>query len=352
MYLSGIQQMGIGVPDENGAFDWYRKVFGMDVKMFQEAAEAPLMTPYTGGKVQSRSATLAINMKGGGGFEIWQYTSRNTEKADFNLKLGDYGLFVCKMHSTNVAEAYRIHKEMELHLLSEVQADPAGVPFYFLQDPYGNRFQVVETGYQFAKTSTPFGGVYGAIIGVSDIKSSLNFYKTILGFDQVNYDTSVTKDLNALPGAEGNEFRRVSLTRSKPFKGPFAPLLGTACIELVERTNISGVTMHKIFEDRYWGDAGFIHLCFDVRLMAKLKEACEKVGFAFTVDSEDTFDMGEAGGRFAYVEDPDGTLIEFVEVHKVPIMKKWGWYLNLKNRPADKALPTWMLKALGFNRVK
>jgi hypothetical protein len=33
-------------------------------------------------------------------------------------------------------------------------------------------------------------------------------------------------------------------------------------------------------------------------------------------------------------------------------MKKWGWYLNLKNRPPEKPLPRWMLKALGFNRVK
>jgi len=34
--------------------------------------------------------------------------------------------------------------------------------------------------------------------------------------------------------------------------------------------------------------------------------------------------MGEASGHFAYVEDPDGTLIEFVETHKIPIIKKLG----------------------------
>ena len=32
--------------------------------------------------------------------------------------------------------------------------------------------------------------------------------------------------------------------------------------------------------------------------------------------------MGEAAGHFSYIQDPDGTLIEFVETHKVPILKK------------------------------
>lgn len=354
MYISGIQQIGIGVPDETAAFEWYKEVFGMDVRMFQEAAEAPLMTPYTGGVVQSRSATLSINMRGGGGFEIWQYTSRNTEKAEFDVKLGDYGLFVCKINCANVNEGYRRHKEAGYNLLCEIQADPAGVPFYLIKDPFGNIFQVIETGYQFSKTKSPFGGVYGAMIGVSDIKKSMDFYEKALGFDQVLYDSPIIDDVLALPGAKGHSFRRVLLGRSKPFEGAFAPLLGPSTIELVERLDVgaSSQPMHPIFQDRFWGDAGFIHLCFDVRQMGKLKNICETAGYKFTVDSNDTFDMGQASGRFAYVEDPDGTLIEFVEVHKVPILKKWGLFMNLKNRPAGKPLPRLMLKALAFNRVK
>ena len=45
-------------------------------------------------------------------------------------------------------------------------------------------------------------------------------------------------------------------------------------------------------------------------------------------------------------------LIEFVETKKIPIMKKLGWYLDLRKRDALKPLPNWMLKALKFNRVK
>ena len=86
--------------------------------------------------------------------------------------------------------------------------------------------------------------------------------------------------------------------------------------------------------------------------MKALGEELEAAGFPFTVDSSSSFDMGEASGQFTYVEDPDGTWIEFVETHKIPIAKKFNWYLDTRKRPQGKALPKWMLKMLRFNRVK
>ena len=86
--------------------------------------------------------------------------------------------------------------------------------------------------------------------------------------------------------------------------------------------------------------------------MKLLKQECAEAGFPFTVDSENSFDMGKAAGHFSYIEDPDGTLIEFVETHKVPIIKKLGLYLNLKNRNPDKNLPDWLVKLLGLSTIK
>jgi len=74
--INGIQQLGVGVTDIREAFDWYRKNFGMDIKMFEEAAMAELMLPHTAGEPRSRHAILALNMQGGGGFEIWQHTGK------------------------------------------------------------------------------------------------------------------------------------------------------------------------------------------------------------------------------------------------------------------------------------
>jgi hypothetical protein len=62
--------------------------------------------------------------------------------------------------------------------------------------------------------------------------------------------------------------------------------------------------------------------------------------------------MGEAAGRFAYIEDPDGTLIEFVETHKIPILKKWNLYYDLRKRKTQKPLPSLLLWAMSLMRVK
>jgi len=98
--INGIQQVGIGTPDVHASFKWYRKHFGFDVPVFDEAAEAPLMTQYTGNKVQSRHAILAMNLNGGGGMEIWQYTSRKpTEQPEFSLKRP--GLLVVRIKCEN-----------------------------------------------------------------------------------------------------------------------------------------------------------------------------------------------------------------------------------------------------------
>jgi hypothetical protein len=58
----------------------------------------------------------------------------------------------------------------------------------------------------------------------------------------------------------------------------------------------------------------------------------------FTVDSNNTFEMDNASGRFCYLEDPD-ILIELVETHKVPILKKIGWFMDLRKRDQEKPLP-------------
>ena len=62
--------------------------------------------------------------------------------------------------------------------------------------------------------------------------------------------------------------------------------------------------------------------------------------------------MGEAAGHFAYISDPDGIPIEFVETHKLPIIKKLGWYINLKKRNPNKSLPKWMIGTMRWKRVK
>jgi len=350
-HLNGIQQMGIGVPNVPEIWAWYRKAFGLDVKIFEEAAPAPLMTRYTGDVVHHRTATLALNMAGGGGFEIWQFTSRNTEKAKFDVQLGDLGVFICKIKSEDVAHTQQ-HLVSIGAKVSAVFKDPAGRLTCYVQDPNGNYFQIIEGASWFSASKHPSkcGGVAGAVIGVSNMEKSLAFYRDLLAYEQTVFDVNGKDEaLHFLPRGEA-AYRRVLLTHPKVRLGYFAALLGITEIELIELQTPN--VARPIFENRFWGDWGFIHLCFDVQGMNALKKRCDEFGAPFTVDSANSFDMGEAAGRFSYIEDPDGYWIEFVETHKVPVMKKWGWYIHLKQGKALKHLPKILLKALGLNRVK
>lgn len=345
----GIQQIGVGIPNVYEAWKWYRENFGMDIRVFDEAAEAGLMLPYTGGVPRKRHAVLAVNLQGGGGFEIWQYTERTPQPPEFEPQLGDYGIFIGKIKSKNVAETFDLFTQRRLNVLGKPTKDLNGKQHFYVKDPYGNIFEILEDDYWFKDEGKLTGGPFGAVVGVSDIDNARKVYSDILGYDVVSADKEdVFEDFMPLPGGD-KKFRRVVLSRSVPMKGSFSRLFGPSTIELIQ---VIDRKARKIFENRLWGDLGFIHLCFDMRNMNALKELCEAKGFPFTVDSANSFDMGEAAGHFTYIEDPDGTLIEFVETHKVPLMKKLGWYMNLKNRPAEKNMPDWMIKAMRFNRYK
>ncbi len=351
--ISGIQQVGIGVSNVNEAWNWYREHFGMDIRIFEESAVAGLMLPYTGGLPRKRHAALTMNMQGGGGFEIWQYVERVPDPPAGEILAGDLGIYIAKMKSRDVRAAHKKFSEKKLNV-SELVTDPAGKNHFFVTDPFKNIFQVVEGNSWFIpdkKKST--GAAYGAVIGVSDIEKARALYSGILGYDTVIYDKEGKfDDLKYLSGGDSS-FRRVLLMHSKPRAGSFSEFLGPSVMELIE---VKDRTPEKIFRNRFWGDLGFIHLCYDIKGMEALRKECSDKGFPFTVDSNntlktDTFDMGEAAGHFAYIEDPDGALIEFVETDKIPVIKKIGWYLDLRKRAPEKALPKWILGALKFSKV-
>ncbi len=351
--IAGIQQMGIGIPNVYQAWAWYRQNFAMNIKIFEEAAQANLMLPYTGNTPQTRHAVLALNAQGGGGFEIWQYTSRTPQPPIFIPQLGDLGIYICKIKTQNVEKTYQQLQANNAKILGNISLNPANQKHFFVKDPYNNIFEIVESSDFFYRNNNITAGPNGAVIGVSNIEQSLKVYADLLGYDQVIFDqTDAFEDFKPLKNGS-QRFRRVLLTHKNDRQGAFSQMLGKTYIELIEATNYNP---KKIFENRYWGDLGFIHLCFDVHNIAQLKKECTQMGFPFTVDSstthQKTFDMGEAAGHFAYIEDPDGTLIEFVETHKIPIFKKIGWYLDLRKRDASKPLPRLMLRALALNTVK
>ena len=347
--ITGIQQAGIGVSNAEDAKHLYKSLFGMDVLIFDNQAAASLMTSYTGEQLHHRHAILSLNMAGGGGFEIWQYTSRVPQHPAILPELGDLGIFAIKIKSGNVAAAHAHFILQPSVQVSPIHMAPDDRRHFWVTDPYGNHFNIVEGDEWFKSDKSLCGGVVGAVIGVRDMRKSLHFYKEVLGMKDVIY-SGVAPMLDVPDDQKpGKSFHRVLLKKQVANQGAFSKLLGAVQIELIE---VKDRIPQKIYHDRFWGDCGFIHLCFDVLHMDLLKNHLALAGYPFSVDSADSFSMGSSAGRFCYVEDPDGTLIELVETHKVPIMKKFGWYLNLKKRKHDRPLPDWVIGLLGLNKIR
>jgi len=351
MRINGIQQLGVGVEDVHEAWKWYREHFSMDILMFDSKDTAKLMLAHTNGKPRERHAILALNLEGGGGFEIWQHTGKKPTPISFEIQLGDLGINMGILKSDNVDAAYAKYKTSGLNLLGEISNDPEGNKHFYLKDIYNNLWEVKEHQEVFKKEKAINGGVLGTVIGVKNIEESLKVYRDILGFDEVVYDeTGSFEDVSEIPGGN-HKFRRVLLRHSDVKNGAFSTLFGKSEIELIQ---VLGREPTAIYKDRIWGDPGFIHLCFDINGMDAFREKTKSFGHPFTVDSAramDTFDMGDAAGNFSYIQAPEGTLIEFVETHKIPLVKKIGWYIDFRKR-GNHPLPNWMLKLFRFKRVK
>lgn len=347
--ISGIQQVGIGVADVMEAMAWYNRIFGFDVKVFDDEGVAERMLPYTAGKPQPRRAVLMYNLRGGGGFEIWQPKERELNWPAQEISVGDLGIYACKIKSPDICASFSHLKASGVSILNEPIRNIEGKMHFYMRDPYGNLFDIEEDDFVAVPEKKAFGGVNGVLVGVSDMERSIAFYSSLLAYNRVVADRSgIFEDLKELPGGLGR-MRRVVLRPSKAPEGPFSQLMGPSCIELIQSLDTQA---SKIFENRLWGDPGFIHLCFDIRNMECIRQEAEALGHPFVCDGGADFDMGDANGHFTYVEDPDGMLIEFVETFKVPILKKWGLYIRLAKRDDRKPLPFWLIKALRFMRVK
>ena len=199
--ISGIQQMGIGVVNVAEAWKWYINQFGMDCRVFEEEAVANLMLPYTGGEPRRRHAVLALNLQSGGGFEIWQYKGREPVSIKEEIMIGDLGIIACKVKVKNIQETLNKYKRDGITVPAATSEDPSGKMSFFIKDPYGNIFQMVEATDWFLNEKKNTGGAYGALIGVSDIEKSKVVYSDILGYDEIIYDkTGIFSDLANLPG--------------------------------------------------------------------------------------------------------------------------------------------------------
>ncbi len=348
--INGIQHIGLAVNDMDASLKFYRRILGMDIAFFFSLAAAPLMDIYTRNETITKRASMILNLQGGCTMEVIRPTTFEPVRANFDVLTGDIGITCSQVKSKDIQASYDFCKKENVKLLSDLVKDPLGNPTFYIEDLEGNQFQFVEGSQWYTNSGHHCAGLVGCSIGVSDLDKSFELYKTILGYDKVVYDeTGVFEDWKGvLPGGD-QKYRRVKLTQSNQPGGGFAKVLGSTYVELIQPLEREP---NYIFKDRIWADSGFVHLGFDVKGMAALGEDLNQKGFGFTCDSNDALDMGNTKVHCVYIDDPDKTWLELIEVYKVPIIEKWGIFLNVEKRDPLKPLPDFMLKALRFSRIK
>ena len=155
------------------------------------------MTRYTRSVVEEREAMLAINLYGGGGFEIWQYTSRVPRRKKRRGLPGDLGIYAVKLRAIDVAAAHRYLLGIPSICCGDLIRQETDASYFFCRDVDDNLFQIVDGAPTLYKSLHPIGGIGGVIIGCHDIDRSLPVYRDLLGYNTVLRQTTQTFDADS-----------------------------------------------------------------------------------------------------------------------------------------------------------
>jgi catechol 2,3-dioxygenase-like lactoylglutathione lyase family enzyme len=347
--INSIQHIGLAVQNMDAALKYYRKFFGMDIPFFDSVQPAPLMDVYTHGNTITKRASMIMNLQGGCAMEVLTPTSFKPSKSSTPMQVGDLHIFMVHFKTRDLNKHHKFATSNGAIGVSEVKTNPAGTQVYDLKDEDGNWFRMEPTQDLYREMHHVSSGVAGCSIGVKNIDESLKLYRDIFGYDRVEFDqTGVFDDFKHLPGGD-QQYRRIRLKQSMQTGGGFGHLVGDSFIELVQALDREP---NRTFKGRIWGDSGFVHLGLDVKGMKELGSKLTAAGHPFRCDSNEALSMGQTKVHCTYIDDIDGTLIEMIEVYKVPIIERWGLFLNVEKRDPLKPLPAFMLKAMRFSRIK
>jgi catechol 2,3-dioxygenase-like lactoylglutathione lyase family enzyme len=346
--INGLQHIGVAVQNMDASLRFYRKFFGLDIPFFDSIQPAPLMDVYTNDSTITKRASMIMNLQGGCAIEVIRPTSFEPKPA-IAAKIGDLGIVVTQVKCKDIKVSHEFCSKNNAAGITAISKDSIGRPTFYIQDLDGLHWQYIESKEWYTDADHHSGGVIGCSVGVSKIDEALQLYAGVLGYDKVLSDSKGKfNDWLSVPGGQEN-YRRVILTQSEQPGGGFAKVTGATYIELVQALDR---TPTYLFQDRIWGDSMFAHIGFDVKGMKGLGEDLHVAGYPFTCDSQNALSMGQTKVHCTYIHDKDRTLIEMIEVFKVPIIEKWGIFLNVEKRDPLKPLPNFMLKALRFSRVK
>ncbi|MBU1669893.1 MAG: VOC family protein [Actinobacteria bacterium] len=312
--IDAFQHIGIGVTDIERSMDFYGRILGFRIKLNDHEEPFEQMVSIIGSLCRMR-VIMAANIRGGAAVELVQHTDSTPIPMPADARWGDIGYLAAGLKAFRLEDVVHRASTLGLEFVTPVASaeSPEGVwRWAYLKDPDGLLLEALETPDLRAKGGAPrLGGFTHAVIGVSDMERSIAFYRDVIGFDGVVFDTSETPEgMEAATG--GAACRTVTLKRTMKPASAF-PLDG-GMVRLVQLADGGG---KPLYEGRRWGDVGIMEMAMDVRdVVGTYRNAVELGASEFCGPTLMDMGMGSVGS-FAYVKDPDGNIVELVETRKL-----------------------------------
>lgn len=320
--LNELVQIGVGAQKAEPIMEFLKEGFGFDIKAAEDEGAQPKMNMYTNDELMHRRSILVGNFQGGALIEIVEPETTAVKKPT-PIKLGDYGIHVTKIRSHNIEASFNRIRTRFGNRVSDLYTDPLGRKTFFVKDPEENLYQVsapIEELQTCLSQGKDTGGVLGCSIGVSDLDRAKKFYSEVLGYtvkkELLHGDNSWNEDFL---GPE-KDVSRVFMVKHTDKTGLLSNLLGDSEIELV-KTHGERIP-ERIFENRRWGDCGFVHVCFNSNDSAAAKQYLTGRDVEIVTDSR--FNWNGLDSDFMYIEDPDRCFIEVTSLYSIPIFMPLG----------------------------
>ncbi len=310
--ITAFQHVGMGVHDTGRTYDFYRRLMGFRIKLSDQTSYLEEMAPIIGALVEMR-ALMAANVGGGAAIELIEHTSTRPVEPPEPVQWGDIGYLELGLKAFRLDQLYLDLKNKGVDFITPVRAmelSAGGRERYaYLRDPDGLLLQLVEAA---GGKRPAVGGVRHVAIGVSDMGKARAFFRDVLGFVDVLHEFSGR--LPELDEVTGGRDMEICVLAQRPEGESALPLLERAIVKLVYTPGYKGRTS---YEGRRWGDVGLMEMAFDVSDLAGTVNDLLSKG-AELYHPPTRVDMGSGTiGSFSYIKDPDGNVVEMVEVEKV-----------------------------------
>ncbi len=316
--INALQHVGQGVRDVDTTYAFYKRYFGFKAKLNDITVASKEMAAVIG-RVETMRMMMAANAKGGGIIELIEHKSKAVAPFPDAGGYGNYGIIEVGYGVRNIEKVVTDFEARGVRFLTPVCDLELNAGrrwrYAYLKDPDGLPLQLTEDlvpGHSAAAAEVH--GVMHVGIGVSNLERSKAFYGSVLGFDRVLHEREGF--IPAMDPVTGGALRMrlAILERSAPACGPLASLLTRGIVKLFEFPDRKG---KHLYAGRCWGDIGCMEVCLDVSdLMATVAAMREKGLQIYLPPVEINMGSGSKG-LVAYIQDPDGTTIEFVEVKRI-----------------------------------